>query len=356
MFKKMHLNRFVFITTMLAITGWMLVAAPATAGEQTRYPDIPRIDVHTHITSNTQGIANHLGMRELLKQKHGDELALWINLGSRTDNHPDPVQVARDSKDRMLCCIADFDPHRGLDYPPQDLAGWMKKGYIGYKIWAGPPARVLKPGEQGFPYIDDPAHEASFAEIERLGILVASIHIADPNGPWGNRTKWLADPVDYWRQQTAFRHVLERHPKMHVVAAHAVWLICQDAQIDCLRNLLATYPNLNIDLSATFQYYNLVQRDNLRSFMIEYADRILFGTDVGFWQNPRENAGKADWYHTWFQILETAEDVPGKFYATDKIKGLDLPREVLEKIYYRNAMRIYPGVREAMLKLGYAVE
>jgi predicted TIM-barrel fold metal-dependent hydrolase len=36
-------------------------------------------------------------------------------------------------------------------------------------------------------------------------------------------------------------------------------------------------------------------------------------------------------------------------------RGLALPREVLEKIYYRNALRVYPRLREAFLKLGYTV-
>lgn len=30
------------------------------------------------------------------------------------------------------------------------------------------------------------------------------------------------------------------------------------------------------------------------------------------------------------------------------MKGLDLPREVLEKIYYKNAVKLYPGLKEAM--------
>lgn len=349
-------RQFLKLTALIAAACWLLVAAPLRAENQTRYPDIPRIDVHTHITSNTVGIANHLAMRDLLKQQHGEELAMWINLGSRTDNHPDPAAVASAAKGRILCSIADFTPHRGMAYPPQELGDWMKKGYVGYKIWHGPYYRVLKDGEKGYPYVDDPEHEPTFAAIEKLGMLVTSIHIADPNGPFGNRTNWCADPVEFWREQAAFRHVMERHPQMKVVAAHCLWLICQDAQIDVLRNMLATYPNLNIDLAATFQYFSLVQHDNLRSFMIENADRILFGTDVGHWDSPKATPGYAERYHRSFQILESDEMVQGDFFGGKPIHGLNLPREVLEKIYFRNAVRIYPGVRAAMMKLGYGVE
>jgi predicted TIM-barrel fold metal-dependent hydrolase len=30
------------------------------------------------------------------------------------------------------------------------------------------------------------------------------------------------------------------------------------------------------------------------------------------------------------------------------VKGLNLPKEVLEKIYYKNALNLYPGLKEIM--------
>ncbi len=46
----------------------------------------------------------------------------------------------------------------------------------------------------------------------------------------------------------------------------------------------------------------------------------------------------------------------GGFFGQNEIKGLALPKDVLEKIYYKNAMRIYPGVRQSLQQLGYSVE
>src|SRR5690554_1137976 len=79
--------------------------------------------------------------------------------------------------------------------------------------------------------------------MEKAGMPGASFHIADPNGPFGNRGKWAADPVEFWRQVVGLEHVLQRHPDLVVIAAHCAWLICQDAQIDYLRYMLSTYPN-----------------------------------------------------------------------------------------------------------------
>jgi len=186
-------------------------------------------------------------------------------------------------------------------------------------------------------------------------MIGASIHIADPNGPWGKRGKWLADPIEYWREITAWRNVLEKHPKLVAVMAHSNWLVCQDAQLDYLRNMLATFPNLYLDLAATFQYFPLVKRGNLRSFMLEWADRIIFATDIGRWKDDEETADHIRRYFQAFQILETDQLVKGSFFGDEEVEGLALPRDVLEKIYFRNAAKVYPGVKEAMIKLGYNV-
>ena len=318
---------------------------------RTDYPDIPRIDVHTHFGNDPAGIANCLELREILLDQSDIDLAMWINLGGAKDPVENTAYLRDVSKGRMLGAIADYSAHDGLKYPPEAMEEFQKQGFVGYKIWAGPWYRKLENKEDGFPYIDDPAHEATFSELERIGFLLASIHIADPNGPWEERTSWLADPIEYWAEINAWRNVLEKHPGLTAVVAHANWLICQNAQIDYLRNLLATYPNLYIDLAATFQYYHLVNWENLRAFMIEWSDRILFGTDIGKWMDKDESSLRAVQYNRAFRILETGDTVEGGFFGGPDIKGLELPREVLEKIYYKNAMRIYPQVKESLLTL-----
>jgi len=326
------------------------------AQQETKYPDIPRIDVHTHIGGDTAGIVNFLKMREILQDAYDADLAMWIDLGTSENQIPDLNTSSRVSKGRVLTCISDFSAHDGLDNPPKDLHTWLEKGYIGYKIWSGPYYRKLEEGEEGFRYIDNMVHEPTFAEMERIGMVAASIHIADPNGPYGNRTKWLSDPIEFWREITAWRHVLERHPDLHAVAAHGDWLVCQDAQLDYLRNMLTTFPNLNIDLAATFQYFYLLDRENLRAFMIEWADRILYGTDISAFTDPEEAEQRTEQYIRTFRILETNEEVEGGFFGLNPTKGLLLPRDVLEKIYYKNAAQIYPHVKSQLAELGYDVQ
>jgi hypothetical protein len=74
-----------------------------------------------------------------------------------------------------------------------------------------------------------------------------------------------------------------------------------------------------------------------RAWFIKYQDRVLFGKDS--W-NPTE-------YHTYFRVLETDDDYFDYYrrrHAFWQMYGLDLPDEVLRKLYYKNALRLLPGL------------
>lgn len=315
----------------------------------TQYPDIPRIDVHTHTNNNYQGIRNYLALRDAMLSDYKIDLAMLINLSG--EQAIDTIYQI--SQGRILTAINDYEPQRGLTHKPEEMSSSLEKGYVGYKIWHGPYSRVLKEGEDGIKYFDDPAHEPVLIAMEKAGMPGVSIHIADPNGPFGNRGKWAADPVEFWRQVIGLERVLQRHPDLVIIAAHCAWLICQDAQIDFLRYMLSTYPNFYVDLAATFQYFYLVDHANLRDFLIEYSDRIVYGTDIGSIQGKEEIPGYIERYCRTFRILETDQMVEGGFFGMNPVKGLNLPKDVLEKIYYKNAVRLYPGLIDKMHKLGY---
>lgn len=318
----------------------------------TKYPDIPRIDVHTHVYNDYAGISNYLAMRNLMLSENQIDLAMLINLGG--EEAIDTINKV--SYGRIMTCISDYNPFKGLTHKPKDMASSLKRGYVGYKIWHGPYQRKLKDGEEGIKYFDDPAHEKILSAMEKAGMPGASIHIADPNGPFWDRGKWATNPVEYWRQIIALERVLKRHPNLVIVAAHGAWLVCQDAQIDFLRYMLSTYPNFYIDLAATFQYFHLVNHANLRDFIIEYSDRILYGTDVSSIKNNEELPEYIKRYSRTFRILETDEVIEGGFFGMNPVKGLNLPKDILVKIYYKNALNIYPGLIKQMNELGYVVQ
>jgi predicted TIM-barrel fold metal-dependent hydrolase len=325
---------FLIILNFFAIT-----ALSGQVQYQSKYPDIPIVDVHVHI-NGMDAVTNYLKVSEVIKEKYGSNLAYFAGfLG--TINEP-LANFKKTGNNRFIFAVSEMRPHKGLNNTPEEIVAMVREGYTGFKFWFGDPHRVIQEGETGITKIDDPYYENLFSTLERNNVLMTSLHIADPNGPFGDRQNWMKDPVYYWDQIRAFENVVAKYPKLTIVAAHCAWIICQDAQIDYLRYMFSTYPNLYVDLSATFPYMHLVNHDNLRNLYIEFQDRILFGSDFGRLSEDGIQR-TATMFADHFATLETDLPVNG-----GKSKGLNLPREVLEKIYYKNAVKLYPGLKEIM--------
>ena len=92
------------LTISIIFTSASLLQAQYT----TNFPEIPRIDVHTHVANDLHAISNYHKLRETLKQNHGIEMAMWINLGDRykpINNYDEGIKAGMG---RILCCISDY--------------------------------------------------------------------------------------------------------------------------------------------------------------------------------------------------------------------------------------------------------
>jgi predicted TIM-barrel fold metal-dependent hydrolase len=99
-------------------------------------------------------------------------------------------------------------------------------------------------------------------------------------------------------------------------------------------------PNMNTEIGAVLHELGR-QPKMARAFMIKYQDRVLFGKDI--WE-PSE-------YYTYFRTLETGDEYfpyYRKRHAFWRLYGLELPDEVLRKLYYKNALRIIPGIDKSL--------
>ena len=106
--------------------------------------------------------------------------------------------------------------------------------------------------------------------------------------------------------------------------------------LDQLGTLLETYPNMYVGIGAIIAELGRQPRQ-ARRFFIQYQDRVLFGKDS--WQ--------PDEFPTYFRVLETADEYfpyHKKYHAFWPMYGMDLPDEVLRKVYYENALRLIPGI------------
>ena len=103
-----------------------------------------------------------------------------------------------------------------------------------------------------------------------------------------------------------------------------------------LGELLDELPNMYVEIGAIIAELGRQPR-TARAFFIKYQDRIMFGKDS--WV-PSE-------YATYFRVLETADEYfpyHKRYHAFWRMYGMDLPDEVLKKVYYKNALKVIPNI------------
>ena len=109
-----------------------------------------------------------------------------------------------------------------------------------------------------------------------------------------------------------------------------------DGDLAHLGALMDSLPNMYTEIGAVLAELGRQPRF-ARQFLTKYQDRVLFGTDGSdLSQHP-----------LYFRVLETEDeyfDYYRKRHAFWKMYGLGLPDDVLKKIYYKNALRIIPGL------------
>lgn len=142
------------------------------------------------------------------------------------------------------------------------------------------------------------------------------------------------------------------HSGLSVVGAHLGSL---EWSVDEIAKFLNAHPNATVDMAARMsEIQNQTNQDyvRVRDFFIKYQDRILYGSDLTHnpqtddmrEQNPpvaddfaaqAESVWRADW-----KFLATEQSQFVNALQADS-KGLKLPRNVIDKIYYKNSVRIF---------------
>jgi uncharacterized protein len=195
--------------------------------------------------------------------------------------------------------------------------------------------------------IDDERMDPVWEECGRLGIPVA-IHSTDPEAFFTPTDKhneryeelmrnptWSFYGADFPSKEKLLEernHVFGKHPRTNFVALHvANW----PEDLDAVSAWLKKYPNMSVEFGAREAELGRQPR-RARQFFMEFQDRIMFGTDSE--PDPKM-------YANYFRWLETADEYfeywgyPGQ--GRWEIYGMELPDEVLEKVYHKNAERIF---------------
>jgi hypothetical protein len=122
---------------------------------------------------------------------------------------------------------------------------------------------------------------------------------------------------------------VQRNPNTAFIACH--FANCS-YDLSIVGEMLDNYPNLNIDMSARFAETCAIPRTT-KAFYMKYQDRILYGTDMGRGENM---------YKMTLRLLETNDEHIYHPYSSYHwpLHGLNLPEEVLENIYSKNALSL----------------
>lgn len=190
---------------------------------------------------------------------------------------------------------------------------------------------------------DDPRMDLVFETCAELKIPF-SLHVADPiwmyqkmdrtNDGLMNAYSWRLDNQTNIVGLSGMVDILERtakrHPDTTFIACHLANL---DYDLNRLGALLDRNPNLYADISARYAETGATPRA-ASQFYAKYADRVLYGTDMGF-NKPM--------YRVTFRILETLDE---HFYETDQfdyhwyLNGFGLPESTLKQVYRDNAAKL----------------
>ncbi|GAO43252.1 amidohydrolase family protein [Flavihumibacter petaseus] len=327
------------------------VSTLVVTGHEVKRARYPFIDVHNH-----QGSMNATHLRELVADMDQLNMRVMVNLSGGSGN----------SLKQSVISIREHYPGRFLVFANIDFSGvgdpgWgekaaaqleadVKNGASGLKIFKNLGFSVTDRSGKRVP-VDDPRLDPIWEKCAALKIPVL-IHTADPKSFWdpldehnerlmelqthpgrqrgdNNPEPW-ADLIDEQHRMFA------RHPRTTFIAAHFGWYPNDLAKLD---QLLTRLPNVVVEFGAVIAELGR-QPLTASQFFSKYQNRILFGKDS--WV-PAE-------YATYFRVLETKDEYfpyHKRYHAFWRMYGMGLSDEILKKIYYRNALRLFPSLDPA---------
>jgi uncharacterized protein len=310
-------------------------------------PKYPVIDIHNHLgdLKNTQKYLEEM-----------DKAGVWMCVSldglSAKDFYKEHLKVSQSfSKERFLTFFSpDFSKIDEPDFGNKEakkLDEAVKMGIKGLKIFKTLGLTIKDKTGKLVP-VDDPRIDPIWAKCGELGIPVM-IHVSDPKAFFtpidrynerydelGAHPDWsfVGEQYIYSKEEILAQRnrVIARHHNTIFIGAHMGNL---PEELGKVSMWLEQYPNLYVDIDARISELGR-QPYTARKFMIQWQDRIMFGTDT-----PPDLTA----YLTYYRFLETDDEYidPAAGHHLQgrwMIYGLYLPDEVLEKIYNKNALKI----------------
>ncbi|MEX2592448.1 MAG: amidohydrolase family protein [Anditalea sp.] len=259
--------------------------------------------------------------------------------------------------------VKDWNNEEWEEKTLSDLKNSFSKGAVAVKAWKNI-GMDLKDENGKFVMIDHPKFDLILDYLAKKGIPLIG-HLGEPKDCWlpieemtikGNQSYYSKHPEyhmyrhpeypSYEDQIRARDEMLEKHPDLKFIGAHLGSL---EWSLDELAKRLGRFPNMAVDLArmSNLQNHAMTDWQKTHDFFIKYQDRLIYATDraVGETLNPSEMK----------KNVHESRIRDWKFFTTDEkmvssgfdgeFKGLKLLREVIDKIYRKNAEEWIPELK-----------
>jgi predicted TIM-barrel fold metal-dependent hydrolase len=329
------------------------------------FEEILKIDVHSHVFEDVPEVVEMMDrcrvriVNVCVRGTDPERLRHQEELAER--------QLARYGRGRFpFASTFDLTRRDDPDYADQ-VTRWLdasfEKGAVMVKIWKEV-GMEIKDRQGRFVLPDDPLFDPIYAFLAKRGKPLLA-HLAEPLDAWRpldpesvHYGYYSKNPEWHLHGRPGFPshaelvasrdRILERHPSLTVIGAHLGSL---EHDVDELARRLDRYPNFSVDCSARTADLTRQPPDMVRAFLVRYSDRVLYGLDRTYRPDPQRESTAEDRLR-FARELEASYRQDFRYYAGEgemeyrgkTVRCLGLPREVLEKLYHRNAERLIPGL------------
>ncbi|MEJ2239728.1 MAG: amidohydrolase family protein [Gemmatimonadales bacterium] len=315
------------------------------------YASFPKIDAHVHIDTfepdfvmlaRDEGFGLMTIVTRSASQEHIDREFAWAS--SQHQDSPETVSFAT---------TINMENWRDPDWQQVTISRLrqdFENGASAVKLWKDI-GMTFRDADSSFIMIDNPRFDPILDYIASQGRPLIG-HFGEPRNCWlpvdsmtvpGDSSYFTNNPQyhmylhpeypSYDDQINARDNMLAKHPDLTFVGAHLGSL---EWSVGELAKRLDRFPNMAVDMAARISHLQIQDRETVRQFIIDYQDRLLYGTDSGVSESTESlDWIAAKWHRDWLYLTTdsvlTSPEVRGTFV------GLQLPVSVLRRIYYQNA-------------------
>jgi predicted TIM-barrel fold metal-dependent hydrolase len=234
----------------------------------------------------------------------------------------------------------------------------IHQGAIAVKIWKNI-GMSYRDKDSTLIMIDDPRFDPIFKMLADRKIPVIG-HLGEPKNCWlpldemttNNDRNYFRENPHYhmhqhpdfptYEEQIAARDsLLAKNPELIFVGAHLGSL---EWSVDEMAKTFDRFPNMAVDMAARMGqlfYQTHAEREKVREFFIKYQDRLLYATDMGAGGTETKAALEKELHDTWYRDWKyfVTDDAMTSGLVDEEFQGLRLPKQVVDKIYYQNAVK-----------------